>query len=73
MQGAAGAGSGPTQGRTVNLEPKHTDIRVSGDAEDSTHAHSALSQVEIGNDLNDLDFNRQVAKQLTLLDLDYKP
>lgn len=74
MQGAfGGASSGPTWGRLVNLEPKHTDIKLSGDAADSTDAHSAVSQVEMGNDLNDLDFNRQVAKELTLLDLDCKP
>ncbi|KAM9220130.1 POU domain, class 2, transcription factor 3 isoform 1-T1 [Dugong dugon] len=47
----------------VNLEPMHTDIKMSGDVADSTDACRALSQVETalpGNDRNGLDFNRQI-------------
>nr|XP_054368211.1 POU domain, class 2, transcription factor 3 isoform X3 [Mirounga angustirostris] len=36
------------------------DIKMSGDVADSTDTHSALSQVETGNDRNGLDFNRQI-------------
>ncbi|XP_073095700.1 POU domain, class 2, transcription factor 3 isoform X2 [Manis javanica] len=35
-------------------------IKMSGDVADSSDAHSALSQVETGNDRNGLDFNRQI-------------
>nr|XP_023499995.1 POU domain, class 2, transcription factor 3 [Equus caballus] len=55
-----GAGFGPSWGRMVNLEPMHTDIKMSGDVADSTNVRSALGQVETGNDRNGLDFNRQI-------------
>ncbi|XP_036049752.1 POU domain, class 2, transcription factor 3 isoform X1 [Onychomys torridus] len=44
----------------VNLEPMHTEIKMSGDVADSTDARSTFSQVESGNDRNGLDFNRQI-------------
>ncbi|XP_006148854.1 POU domain, class 2, transcription factor 3 [Tupaia chinensis] len=44
----------------VNLEPMHTDIKMSGDVADPTDARGALSQVEPGNDRNGLDFSRQI-------------
>ncbi|XP_007651659.1 POU domain, class 2, transcription factor 3 isoform X1 [Cricetulus griseus] len=44
----------------VNLEPMHSEIKMSGDVADSTDARSTFSQVESGNDRNGLDFNRQI-------------
>ncbi|ELW65832.1 POU domain, class 2, transcription factor 3 [Tupaia chinensis] len=43
-----GAGFGSPWGRMVNLEPMHTDIKMSGDVADPTDARGALSQVEPG-------------------------
>lgn len=55
-----GAGFGPAWGRMVNLEPMHTEIKMSGDVADSTDTRSTFGQVEPGNDRNGLDFNRQI-------------
>ncbi|XP_009949979.1 PREDICTED: POU domain, class 2, transcription factor 3 [Leptosomus discolor] len=44
----------------VNLESVHAEIKMSGDAADSTDTRHEPDQVEPGNEQNGLDFNRQI-------------
>ncbi|CAN8199110.1 unnamed protein product [Coccothraustes coccothraustes] len=50
----------PPAGRMVNLESVHAEIKMSGDAADSTDTRHEPDQVEPGNEQNGLDFNRQI-------------
>ncbi|CAK6448676.1 unnamed protein product [Pipistrellus nathusii] len=44
----------------VSLELVHSDSKMSGDGAPPSGGHSALGQVDTGNDRNSLDFNRQI-------------
>ncbi|XP_009328680.1 PREDICTED: POU domain, class 2, transcription factor 3 [Pygoscelis adeliae] len=44
----------------VNLESVHAEIKMSGDAADSTDTRHEPDQVEPGSEQNGLDFNRQI-------------
>ncbi|GAB0199675.1 POU domain, class 2, transcription factor 3 [Grus japonensis] len=53
----------PSTSRMVNLESVHAEIKMSGDAADSTDTRHEPDQVEPGNEQNGLDFNRQAVSR----------